>query len=149
MYFCWPVLLGVDVGPFTSAFLALTLLMAAISSESFRSAFAAIDSDQWDATVALGMPRWTTMLYVILPQSLLRAIPTLLSNGVTVFKESAIVSAVGIADIMFVGRNVSSATGHPIEILTLVAAAYFLFAYPMTLLVGRVERRILAEMSSS
>jgi len=149
VFFCLPAIIGMDIGSTLSAALALTLFMGAISSESFRAAFATIDKDQYDATVALGMPMRVTMLYVILPQALIRATPTLLSNAITVFKESAIVSAVGMADIMFVGRNISSASGHPIEILTVVAAAYFIVAWPMTLLVGNLERRRLERMSAA
>lgn len=143
VFFCFPVIFGIETSPFFAAFFALMMYMAAICSESFRSAFATIEKEQWDASVALGIPGRVMMLYVILPQSLLRAAPTLLSNAVSVFKESAIVSAVGMVDMMFVGRNVSSATGHPIEVLTLIAVIYFIIAFPLTQAVSVVEARIL------
>ncbi|NVZ67331.1 amino acid ABC transporter permease, partial [Pseudomonas gingeri] len=63
-----------------------------------------------------------------------------------VFKESAIVSAVGMVDMMFVGRNVSSATGHPIEVLTLIAVIYFVIAFPLTQAVSIVEGRVLQRL---
>lgn len=147
LFFCLPPILGFEVSAFVSAYLALALFMAAISCESFRSSFATIDREQWDASVALAIPRHVMMTYVVLPQAVLRAAPTLLSNAVTVFKESAIISAVGMADLMFVGRNISSATGHPIEVLTVVAAIYFVVAYPLAQIVSAIERRVLDRLA--
>jgi polar amino acid transport system permease protein len=74
---------------------------------------------------------------------LLRAIPPLLSNIVSLFKESALISSVGVADLMFVGESISNSTARPLEFLTTVGLIYFLVAFPLTRLVGQVERRFL------
>lgn len=148
IFFCLPRLVGFEIGAFVSAFFTLALYMSVLASESFRAAFSSIERDQHDACVALGLPAHVRALYVVLPQAALRAIPTLLSNAVTVFKESAIVSAVGMVDIMFVGRNISSATGHPVEVLTAVAATYFIFAFPLTRAVSMLEARLLQRIKA-
>jgi polar amino acid transport system permease protein len=83
------------------------------------------------------------VLYVIFPQALLRAVPPLLSNVVSLFKESALISSVGVADLMFVGQNISNSTARPVELLSAVAVIYFLVAFPLTRLVGVVEGRLL------
>ncbi len=77
--------------------------MGAITSETFRASLKSIGPEQRDACVALGLPPRVQVTSVVLPQAVLRAIPTLLSNCVSLFKESALVSAVGMADLMFVG----------------------------------------------
>ena len=77
------------------------------------------------------------------PQALLRAVPPLLSNLVSLFKESALISSVGVADLMFVGQNISNSTARPVEFLSAVAVIYFLVAFPLTRLVGVVEARML------
>ncbi|MEX3960505.1 amino acid ABC transporter permease, partial [Trinickia sp. EG282A] len=59
------------------------------------------------------------------------------------FKESALISSVGVADLMFVGQNISNSTARPVELLTTVAVIYFLVAFPLTRLVGVVETRFL------
>jgi polar amino acid transport system permease protein len=147
IFFCLPVILHVEIGPLLSAIIALSLYMAALACEAFRSALLSIGTEQNDAVMALGLPRRVSLLYVVLPQAFIRAIPNLLSNSVTLFKESALVSAVGITDLMFRGEAISSATARPLEVLTTVAAMYFAVGFPMTQIVSLVERRVLRRMA--
>ncbi|WP_271407973.1 amino acid ABC transporter permease [Pseudomonas sp. Q1-7] len=143
VFFCFPVVFGMDIPPYVSVIISLTLYMAAITSETFRGALKSIASEQHDACTALGLTSRVKVLYVIFPQALLRAIPPLLSNVVSLFKESALISSVGIADLMFVGQNISNSTARPVEFLSAVAVIYFLVAFPLTRLVGVVEARML------
>lgn len=143
IFFCLPVVFGISVAPYVSVVLALTLYMTAITSETFRGALKSIPSEQHDACMALGLAKWNKVFYVVFPQALLRAIPPLLSNVVSLFKESALISSVGIADLMFVGQNISNSTARPVEFLTAVAVIYFLVAFPLTRLVGVIETRML------
>ena len=143
VYFCLPVLFRIQVPPYLSVLIALTLYMAAITCETFRGALKSIASEQHDACVALGLPTRIKTVHVIFPQALLRAIPTLLSNCVSLFKESALISSVGIADLMFVGQSTSNSTARPLEFLTTVGIIYFAVAFPLTRLVGLVESRYL------
>ncbi|GAB7530391.1 amino acid ABC transporter permease [Pseudomonas sp. 3A(2025)] len=143
IFFCFPVVFGLDVPPYVSVLLALTLFMAAITSETFRGALKSIPGEQHDACVALGLASWNKTLFVVFPQALLRSVPPLLSNVVSLFKESALISSVGVADLMFVGQNISNSTARPVEFLSAVAVIYFLVAFPLTRLVGVVEARML------
>lgn len=143
VFFCFPVVFGLDIPPYVSVLIALTLFMGAITSETFRGALKSIASEQHDACTALGLGSKVKVLYVIFPQALLRAVPPLLSNIVSLFKESALISSVGVADLMFVGQNISNSTARPVEFLSAVAVIYFLVAFPLTRLVGVVEGRLL------
>jgi len=143
VFFCFPVVFGIPMPPYVSVLISLTLYMAAITCETFRGALKSISGEQHDACIALSLPPMVKILYVVFPQALLRSIPPLLSNIVSLFKESALISSVGIADLMFVGQNVSNSTAHPVEFLTTVALIYFLVAFPLTRLVGVVESRML------
>lgn len=143
VYFCFPVLFRIPLPPYVSIVISLTLYMAAITSETFRGALKSISGEQHDACIALSLTPQAKILYVIFPQALLRAIPPLLSNVVSLFKESALISSVGVADLMFVGENISNSTAKPVEFLTTVAIIYFLVAFPLTRLVGVVESRFL------
>ena len=78
----------------------------------------------------------------------LRAAPTLLSNAISLFKESALVSAVGMADLMFIGQNISNNTARPVEVLTAVAAIYFIIAFPLTRVVTLLEQKLLRKFSA-
>ena len=143
VFFCLPLFLGVNLSGFASAVIALTLYSGAITSESFRAALKSIERSQFDACTALGLPGSVRTLYVTLPQAVLRAIPNLLSNTVSLFKESALVSAVGMADLMYVGQNIANSEARPIEILTTIALIYFIIAFPLTRAVSMVEARLL------
>lgn len=143
VFFCFPVVFKVNIAPYVSVLIALTLYMAAITSETFRGALKSIASEQHDACTALGLTPGVKVLYVVFPQALLRAVPPLLSNVVSLFKESALISSVGVADLMFVGQNISNSTARPVEFLSAVAVIYFLVAFPLTRLVGVVEGRLL------
>ena len=147
IFFCLPLILGVELTNFVSGVVALTLYMGAITSETFRASLKSIGPEQVDACVALGLPRRVQVTSVVLPQAVLRAVPTLLSNCVSLFKESALVSAVGMADLMFVGQNISNNTARPVEVLTIVALIYFVIAFPLTRGVTLVEARILKKLA--
>jgi polar amino acid transport system permease protein len=147
IFFCLPLILGVELSNFVSGVVALTLYMGAISGETFRASLRTVGREQMDACVALGLPRRVQIVSVILPQAVLRAIPTLLSNCVSLFKESALVSAVGMADLMFIGENIANNTAKPVEVLTVVALIYFAIAFPLTRAVSIIERRILHRLA--
>ena len=143
MFFCFPVVFRLDIPPYACVMLALVLFMAAVTSETFRGSLKSIAGEQHDACVALSLSPRVRILHVIFPQALLRAIPTLLSNVVALFKESALISSVGVADLMFVGENISNSTARPVEFLSAVAVIYFVVAFPLTRLVGVAETRLL------
>jgi polar amino acid transport system permease protein len=147
IFFCLPLILGMELSNLASGVIALTLYMGAITSETFRASLRSVGREQLDACVALGLPRRVQIASVILPQAVLRSIPTLLSNCVSLFKESALVSAVGMADLMFIGQNISNNTARPVEVLTVVALIYFVIAFPLTRAVSLAERRILDRLA--
>ncbi|MFC3165822.1 amino acid ABC transporter permease [Ciceribacter thiooxidans] len=147
IFFCLPLVLGVELSNMASGIIALTLYMGAISSETFRASLKSVGREQLDACVALGLSPWVRTTSVVLPQAVLRAAPTLLSNCVSLFKESALVSAVGMADLMFVGQNISNNTARPVEVLTIVALIYFVIAFPLTRAVTVIEQRILKRLA--
>jgi len=139
VFYCLPIVLGIELGNYVSSIIALTLYVGAIYGEAFRSGIQGIEQDQIDATVALGLSPVQRMRYVILPQAVRIVIPVLLSNSVSLFKESSLVSTVGMSDLMYNGRILSASTYRPVEILTTVAVIYFIVAFPATLLTRKLE----------
>ncbi|WP_429817446.1 amino acid ABC transporter permease [Ensifer sp. B1-9] len=147
VFFCFPIIFDVEFGPVTSSVIALTLYTSAITSESFRSALGSIGQDQHDACQALGLSPFTKMVYVVAPQTIVRAIPNLMSNLVSLFKESALVSAVGVVELMYTAQNISNVTARPVEVLTTAALVYFVIGWSLTRLVNAAERRLLVKMA--
>jgi polar amino acid transport system permease protein len=148
IFFCLPLLSGVEIGAFGSSVIALTLYMAAVSSESFRSALKSIGRDQYDASNALGLSPLTRAIHVIAPQAVIRAIPNLLSNTVSLFKESSLVSAVGMVELMFTAQNIANITERPVEVLTTTAFIYFVIGFTLTRAVNRVETKIFSRVGA-
>lgn len=143
IFYCLPIFIGSSLSNFTAAVLCLTLYGGAIMSETFRTGMKSIGRDQYDACHALGIGPWKRAVHVVLPQAALRSMPVLLSNGIGIFKESSLVSAIGMAELMFVGTTISNRTGRPVEVFTMVALIYFVVAFPLTRVVTWLEKRIL------
>lgn len=147
IFYCLPIFVGADLSNFTAAVLCLALYGGAIMSETFRAGMKSISRDQYDACHALGLSPWTQATRIVLPQAALRSMPVLLSNGVGIFKESSLVSAIGMTELMFVGTTVSNRTARPVEVFTMIALIYFVVAFPLTRAVTWLEKRILRRFS--
>jgi polar amino acid transport system permease protein len=147
IFFCLPVVFNVALAPYQCVFISMMLYMAAITCETFRGSMKSIGSEQHDACTALGLASATKVCYVIFPQTLLRAIPPLLSNVVSLFKESALISSVGIADLMFVSQSIANTTARPLEFLSAAAIIYFAVAFPLTRAVGLIEGKMLRKLN--
>ena len=97
VFYCLPILFGLAFSPFESALLALSLNLSAFNAEAYRAAIQAIPHAHLDAGVALGLSPFQRVRTIILPQALRMAVPVLMTNGIGVFQQSALVSIVAIA----------------------------------------------------
>lgn len=147
IFYCLPIILGLHLSGFASGVVALSLNVAAFYAEAFRAGIQAVRVDQHDGAVALGFNRLQALRHIIIPQAVIIAIPVILSNSVSLFKESSLVSTVAIADLMYEGRLLSTSTYRPIEVLTTVALIYFVISFPVTLMVRSLETRIAARIN--
>lgn len=95
-----PFLSDLQISPFLAGILALSLVAAAFSSEVFRSAFAAIPKGQYEAAWSLGLPSSVILLRVILPQVLRLSLPGLSNLWMVLLKETALVSAIGLPELI-------------------------------------------------
>ncbi|MEM8852413.1 MAG: amino acid ABC transporter permease [Pseudomonadota bacterium] len=141
-YFVVPVLTGVELNAFQAATLALALNVAAFLSEVFRGGLASVDSTQRDAGQVLGLSRIQVYRYVLVPQAVRNVMPQLTTWMVLLIKSTSLASAIGALELMQVSKLIALETFRPIEVLTTAAVIYFLLAYPLTLLAGRLERRL-------
>jgi polar amino acid transport system permease protein len=138
-YYCLPIFLGVSLPGFTAIVVALTLNVAAFYGEAYRSGIQALPKDQIDSADVLGLSYLQRLRYVVVPQAFRIVIPVLLSLSISLFKDTSLVSTLGIGDLMYQGRVVATETYRPIEILTSVAAMYFVIAFPVSMLTRRLE----------
>jgi polar amino acid transport system permease protein len=141
-YYCLPIFLGINLPGFTAIVVALTLNVAAFYGEAYRSGIQALSKDQIDSADVLGLSYFQKMYYVIVPQAFRLVIPVLLSLSISLFKDTSLVSTLGVGDLMYQGRVVATQTYRPIEILTSVAVIYFVIAFPISMLTRRLEIRM-------
>lgn len=143
-YFVLPIIIGYSISPFTAGAIALSLYGGAYLAEIYRAGIKSIDEGQNEASLALGMSPAQTLRRTILPQAVVRMLPPFGSMFVTLFKESALVSAIGVADLLRQGLSLSQFTVRPVEVLTVMALLYFLITYVQTVWVNGLHRKYLS-----
>ncbi len=146
VFYCLPILFDLSISPYASALLALALNITAFNAEAYRAAIQAIPRAHLDAAVALGLSRVQRVRHVVFPQAFRMSVPVLMTNGVGIFQQSALVSVIAIAELMYMGKYLATQTYRPIETLTTVALLYFIIAFPITQMVKRIEDRVAAKI---
>lgn len=140
-FYCVPILFGVYLDAITMGILALGLNLIAFNAEAYRAGIQSVPKEHHDACVALGLSHWTKTVFVIFPQALRNAIPVLMTNGITILQQSALVAIVAVADLMYAGKMLATNTYRPLEVYTVVALIYFLMSLPISQIVTSLERR--------
>lgn len=144
IFFVLPIFLGYTISASLAAFLSLSLYIAAYLSEILRAGIRSIDRGQKEAARALGMSDVQAMRRIILPQATVLMLPPIANTYVSLFKETSIVSAIGVADLLRQGLALSQISFRPVEALTFVAVVYAVLAYIQTAWVNRLHARLLA-----
>ncbi len=127
---------------FITAALALGINSGAYVCELLRGGLDSIEKGQMEAGRSLGLTRSLTMRYIILPQAVKVVLPGLGNEFIQMIKESAIVSTVGVFDVMYTNNIVKAATYSTFEPLIIIALIYFLLTTITTSLLGILERRL-------
>lgn len=140
-FYCVPMLFNVFLGSVTMGIIALGLNLAAFNAEAYRAAIQAVPREQLDAGVALGLTPLQRILHIILPTAVRTSVPVLLTNGIGTFQQSALVAIVAVQDLMYQGKTLATLTYRPIETFTIVALVYFAVSFPISQIVGYLERR--------
>jgi putative glutamine transport system permease protein len=132
-----------DLTPIAAAILALALYNSAVVAEIVRAGILSISSGILEAGRALGLRYLQTMRYVAIPMALRRMAPGLVSQLITLFKDTSLVAQIAVFELLRRGKILyeSTALGNPtIEVLTVVALMYFVPSYLLSLLAARLER---------
>ena len=140
IYFVFAPIL--DLGRFTSAILALSLFEGAYASEIIRAGILAIPVGQWEASASLGMNKTQSYRWIVLPQALRQMIPPLTSQGISLVKDSALVSTIAIYDLTMQGQQIIAETFLTFEIWFMVAAIYLAVTMILSILVKYLEYQL-------
>jgi polar amino acid transport system permease protein len=140
-FFCVPMLFHVFWPPVFSGIVILSMNLTAFNAEAFRSAIQAIPTAQTDAAVALGLDPPTRIIYVILPQATRYAVPVLITNAIGLFQQTSLLALVGVQELMYDGKLLSTQTYRPIETYTFLALFYLAVSVPFGRLTAYLEYR--------
>jgi polar amino acid transport system permease protein len=140
-YYILPLVSDVAFSPFTTGLIALALNVSAYNGETFRAGIISIRKGQSEAALALGMSRWQAMREVVLPQATRRVMPVLASTWVSLFKDTSLVSVISVGELAYTSMQIRSQTFRVLEMLTAMAAIYWVLGYPQAKLVDWLNRK--------
>jgi polar amino acid transport system permease protein len=143
VFYALPAVLGITIPAVPSVCIALTGNLTAFMAEAYRAGMQSIPVEQIEAAQMLRLSRFQILRNIIVPQAFRQQIPIILSLDVSLFKDTSLVSALGVGDLTFQGNVLSSQTYRPMEIFTTVAVIYFVIAFPLTLITSAIESRII------
>ncbi|WP_051579747.1 amino acid ABC transporter permease [Pseudonocardia acaciae] len=141
IFYALPSLAGITIPGFTAAIIALSCNLTAQMAEAYRSGFQAVPVEQIEAARMLRISRVDQIRMIIVPQTLRQQLPVILSLNINSFKDTALVSTIGVADLMMAANTQAVQSYRSLEILTVAAAMYFVVAFPVSLVVSALERR--------
>ncbi len=131
-----------DVSAITRVVVALGLGYGAYSAEIFRAGIQSIERGQYEAAGALGMSYLQTMRFIVLPQALRRVLPALGNDFISMIKDSALVSVLGVRDLTQLSKLYSSSTFIYFETWSMTAFIYLSLTVVLTRLVRYMESRL-------
>ncbi len=142
VYFATPQLTGYNISQLEAAVLTFTLNSGAYISETIRGGILAVDKGQWEAAKALGVPYHRMMLDIILPQAVKNILPALVNETIALLKESALVSTIGLADIMQNANVVKGTIFRYFEPYMIAGTLYYVMVMILTWVARVLERRM-------
>jgi len=140
-FYVLPILTGTGLSPLATGLTALALNVTAYNAETFRAGINSIRRGQLEAAMALGMSRSQALRRVVVPQALRRITPVLASTWVSLFKDTSLVSVIAVSELAYSAMQVRAQTFRVLEMLTAMAAIYWLMGYPQAKLVDWIHRR--------
>lgn len=132
---------GIRFPDFISAIIVLAFNSSAYLAEIFRAGIQSISKGQFEAASSLGMTYWQAMQYVIIPQTVRRVLPTMTSEFILLFKDTALFAAVGIFELMMRSQNYVARTGN-LSPYVIAAIYYLIITIPLINLVSKLEARL-------
>ena len=141
-YFALNLTVNIEISAFAAGIIAFSLNSGAYVSENIKAGIESVDKGQFEAAKALAMPYKMMMQYIILPQAIRNILPSLVNEAINLTKESAIISVIGVADIMRRANIIAAEQYSFSEPLLIAAVCYYIIVMSMTLLAKALDKRL-------
>lgn len=132
---------GPSMSPLATGIVGLGLHYSTYTAEVYRAGIDGVPAGQWEAATALSLPKTRTWTSVILPQAIRRVIPALGNYVISMLKDSPMIAVIGAFEMLGEAQAYSNET-FTTEALTVVGVAFIVIAYPASLLLRALERRL-------
>lgn len=144
VYFGFPLLPFVGqfliLGRFTAACVAFGMNYAAYFAEIFRGGLLAIDKGQYEAAKVLGLTKFETMIRVVIPQMIRICLPAISNETITLVKDTALVTAIGVAEILHYAKTAVNRDGDTFPFFV-AAILYLLINFVITMVFKKLETK--------
>ncbi|AJC23467.1 amino acid ABC transporter permease [Pandoraea pulmonicola] len=134
--------IGISLEPTPAGVLTLSLNVGAYLSESMRGALEGMPRGQWHAAYSLGLSYWQTLRYVIAPQALRIAVPSLGNSLISLIKDTSLVSVITVTELLRSAQEVIASTYQPLPLYLACAAIYWVLSTGLSALQRRIEKRL-------
>ena len=141
LYFGLPKL-GIVLSSETCGIIGLAFLGGSYMAEAFRSGIENVSQVQHESALSLGMTKSQVFWYITLPQAFETSVPVLCANIIFLIKETSVFSAVALADLMFVAKDLIGIYYKTDEALLMLVIAYLLILLPISIICTFIERRV-------
>lgn len=143
LYFLFYVLpdIGILLPPLTAGVIALGLHYGTYTSEVYRAGIDNISRGQWEAAKAVNLTPTQTWVHVIVPQAIPPMIPALANYFIAMFKETPLLSAITVLELMNQARSVANFSYRYLEPMTMVGVFFLVISVPAVMLLRHLERR--------
>ena len=132
---------AIDINPFVAGVLTIGFIFGAYLTETFRGAMMAIPTGQREAGIAYGMSKWQVFHRITMPQMVRFALPGFRNNWLVLVKSTALVSVIGLDDMMFRAGLAAGATREPFIFYSVAALLYLAITTVSILLLRSLEKR--------
>jgi polar amino acid transport system permease protein len=133
---------GPAMTPLMTGVIGLGLHYSTYTAEVYRAGIDGVPEGQWEAATALSLPPVRTWTAVILPQAIRRVVPALGNYVIAMLKDSPLIAIIGAFEMLGEARAYGSETFRFLEPITVVGIAFIVIAYPASLLIRALERRL-------
>ncbi|MBN6080871.1 arginine ABC transporter permease ArtQ [Aggregatibacter actinomycetemcomitans] len=116
----------IEFGAFGCGVFALSLIFAAYASQTLRGAIQAIAKGQWESGAALGLSKGYTFIHIVMPQVWRHALPGLSNQWLVLLKDTALISLIGVDDLMRQAQLINTNTHQPFTWYGIAALIYLL-----------------------
>lgn len=135
-----PEIKFVDVPPFWAGTIAISLVVGSYATETFRGAFLGVNPGSIEAARALGMSPLQTFIYIRIPEMWRIALPPFGNHMLSLIKDTALISVIGLNETLFVAKQAIATTNKPFTMYIFVGLIYLAFSSLITLSVMGIEK---------